>query len=485
MGTFAAVLLCFICCPVDCFIVHIGNYSTHTIDPDFFSLTADSSAFQTAASNATLKKLAAVEPFLIGLSPLTLRVGGTYTDLEVFPTGPATGTSPTGPTQLDFDMVSWAKVNRMIAAMPGSKVVVSVSGLQRHWNQSGAPWDSSNAESFIRANLKLGYNISGYELGNEPGCWNMHGGAVSPEQHALDFAVLRSVIKKVYSRQQTAPSVIGPDTTNCGGNVFNATIAESPDIDVATVHIYSVVPTANVEGFLHAAQTNAMCTSASAALTELNKSTLKGVPLWNGEGGASYLYQAAGGYLHQFGGALALLNNLGCLSAVGVSKLLKHDLFENLFTRPAAGTGTPSPVFWAGWLFKRLVAFPSAGPPGRAAVMPVELENASLGVHVYAFKTHDAVTPNVLMALNLGNLTESFESSLMSCLQLSSFALAPSGQATAQGHEVLNAPRMTLNGHDIEMQGYSFPDLAAWANPLHCNASVSLLPFSATFLVLG
>ena len=117
---------------------------------------------------------------------------------------------------------------------------------------------------------KLGYNTSGYELGNEPGCWGMHGGTVSPKQHALDFAVLRSVIKKVYSRQQKAPSVIGPDTTNCGGDVFNATIAESPDIDVATVHLYSVVPTANIEGFLHAAQSNAMCTSARAALTRSN-----------------------------------------------------------------------------------------------------------------------------------------------------------------------------------------------------------------------
>lgn len=98
---------------------------------------------------------------------------------------------------------------------------------------------------------------------------------MSPEQHALDFAVLRSFIKKVYSRQQTAPSVIGPDTTNCGENVFNATIAESPGIDVAIVHIYSVVPTANVEGFLHTAQTNAMCTNASAASIELNKSALR------------------------------------------------------------------------------------------------------------------------------------------------------------------------------------------------------------------
>lgn len=53
--------------------------------------------------------------------------------------------------------------------MPDSKVVVSVPGLQRHWNQFGAPWDSSNAESFISANLKVGYNISGYELGNESG----------------------------------------------------------------------------------------------------------------------------------------------------------------------------------------------------------------------------------------------------------------------------------------------------------------------------
>ena len=317
----------------------------------------------------------------------------------------------------------------------------------------------------------------------------MHGRVVAPEQHARDFAVLRGIIKKVYQHSaQKAPLVIGPDTTNCGGNVFNATIVQNPDIDVATVHLYSVAPTVSVQAFLDEAQTNAMCTSASTALTELSKSQLNGIPLWNGEGGASYLYQAAGGYLHQFGGALALLNNLGCLSTIGVGKLLKHDLFENLFTRPTTGPGIHTPVFWAGWLFKRLVAFSfptSAGAPRQAGVMLVEIENAGLGVHVYAFKANGAATTNVLMAINLGNLTSHFVSPLASHQQLSSFVLAPSRQATMEGDSVLNAPKMTVNGHNMEMQGQLFPDLVAWAKPLACDATVASPPLSAAFLVLG
>ena len=61
--------------------------------------------------------------------------------------------------------------------------------------------------------------------------------------------------------------------------------------------------------------------------------------LWNGEGGGSYLTTGGGGYLHQFGGALSLLNNLGCLPAVGVEKLLKHGVLY----RPAGSAILPPP----------------------------------------------------------------------------------------------------------------------------------------------
>ena len=88
----------------------------------------------------------------------------------------------------------------------------------------------------------------------------------------------------------------------------------------------------------------------------LKNSTLNHTRLWNEEGGGSYLTTGGGGYLHQFGGALNLINNLGCLPVVGVQRLLKHDLFENMFTMFKDKTSIqPYAAYWSALLFHQLV----------------------------------------------------------------------------------------------------------------------------------
>ena len=200
--------------------VSLAAAPTHNISASFFSLTADSCRFSTASGNrtATLLRSVRLRNMLLGLSPLVVRVGGTFTDFEVFP-GPHPGSdNPKNVTQLRFSTAAWDALHALASKLPGSRVVVSVSGLLRHWKKADLAWDSTNAEAFIRTNYNKGYQIYGYELGNEPGCWGSHGGSVSPAVHARDFALLRNVIDRTFRNATTLekPLVIGADTTGCG-----------------------------------------------------------------------------------------------------------------------------------------------------------------------------------------------------------------------------------------------------------------------------
>jgi hypothetical protein len=274
-----------------------------TVDADFFSLTADSSRFTESGGNRTVAQL--INPvfrtMISGLAPLVIRVGGTFTDYEVFPDGPAPGSdNPGNVTQLNVSLAAWSAMCGLVSSLSGSRLVVSVSGLQRKWHESSVPWDSTNAEAFIVGNKRRGCNVYAYELGNEPGCWAQHGGAVPPATHALDFDALQKVLARHFPDPLARPLVIGPDTTGCMGYPeLQEILAASPRINITSVHVYSVSPTATVDDFLESAVGNALCMHSAKQAAHLAASPLAGAPLWNGEGGESYLTTGGGGFLHQ------------------------------------------------------------------------------------------------------------------------------------------------------------------------------------------
>ena len=232
------------------------------------------------------------------------------------------------------------------------------------------------------------------------------------------------------------------------------------------------------------------------------------------------------GYLHQFGGALSLLNNLGCLPSVGVAKLLKHgkapslartlvcyssrrilhlaraparyryllkfmfaDLFENMFmSAPTGGPAlhTPFPPFWSAFLFRQLIGT-------TAEVLSTSVTGGGTGkrVHAYAFNlTHTADfghSTMVLLALNLDPTAPARintpESILRSCSNVTSYRVAAMGAAANGSDPVLNAPGVGLNGVELTMTATdelpTLPGVAA-----KCGETVVLAPLSATFLTI-
>ena len=96
----------------------------------------------------------------------------------------------------------------------------------------------------------------------------------------------------------------------------------------------------------------------------------------------------------------------GCLPAVGVEKLLKHDLFENMFAMFHNKTmiNRPYAPFWSAYVFHQLV--------GTADVMKTTVEGAAAATfHAYTF-THVRAAPMNGAALLLVNLDRTLQASV-------------------------------------------------------------------------
>ena len=365
---------------------------------------------------------------LAPMSPMTVRCGGTWEDGIFWEGGPKTGRNPrTKPAMAAHTLTAsaWDPFAQTMSSMAGVDLVVGLGALWRDWegcDDVGAdgvcpgaiPWDSANARAFIQHNREAGHTIWGYELGNEPGVWNWTWGVpiVTPQQHAADYAALQAVLAKEYSSGSTTrPKVVGPDTTwgpvgdekpdgtgrnpvpGKGGpcyDYWNATLQRAPALDVAAFHYYAVQPgvVRSWRDFASIARNGSMCTAVAAHAKDLASSPLAGkVPLWLGEGGATYggfpnAHVMGKNWLRLFGGGLSYLEDLGCAASNGARVFARQQLSNFLSGNRTAGSShaawdyTPQPAWWVAVLWKRLVGTTAFG---------TTVGDPASAVHAYAF----------------------------------------------------------------------------------------------------
>jgi hypothetical protein len=221
-------------------------------------------------------------------------------------------------------------------------------------------------------------------------------------------------------------------------------------------------------------QRSMMCQNYATQLSWLKNSTLSNTPLWNGEGSLGTVP-----YTYQFLGALSLLDELGCLPGQGVAKMMKHDLFGNMFCSsdsnaskvsagghggpgPYAGRTTcygkkdlmdvPTPPFWSALLYRQLI--------GEADVLSTTVVSdgtAATTVHVYTFARAQGGTVLVIV-----NLDETLQASVSlpdtikrSCTSLDRYHLTAIGAAPPGEDPVLGAPGVALNGVELELTATS------------------------------
>lgn len=349
------------------------------VPADFFGLTLDAWGMAGGYMQKQELNSSRLRNWLRTLNPVTLRVGGTATDRQVWPLGPSiAGNIATSSRNVseNISVNTWAAVGSL-AKDSGLDLVVSVSGLLREWEQRGQPWSPTNAKAFLQWNIDNEIQLAGVELGNEPGIWGQFKGPpVTAQQHAADWAKLQQLLVELYPQPSTRPLAIGPDNCcNMGGeNTLRAVLPFKPLWNVTTIHLYGKGPdrskgTPDDADLLGALRRNDICERVKEQASWVANSTQAGNPFWIGEGGGSFYEWPGGGYLHQFGGALSILNTMGCSATAGLQKFLKHDIFENMLERAPDGRSwlTPRPAFFMAKLWHDIV--------GSATAMSTSVKN--------------------------------------------------------------------------------------------------------------
>ena len=368
-----------------------------------------------------------LETMIQALTPLTVRAGGTWEDGIFWDDGPKVGRETkfkwkSGMQSHNLTKKAWDPFMKFWTKFGASsaRIVVGLNGLNRHWGNCDAgpdaechdaiPWDSRNSEAFIKHNHEQQYNIYGYELGNEPGVWNWTWGTpiIPPRQHAADYAVLRNVLAQEHLSSSNigdaTPLVVGPDTTwgavgdelpgggrnpiaGAGGpnaDYWNGTLQSAPLIDAAAFHYYALLPglVRTWRDFVTIMRNRSMCTAVAAHARDLASSPLAGkVPLWLGEGGASYggINSKEGDWLTVFGGALSYLEDLGCAASNGAKIFARQQLSNYIQgnVQKTKGTYRAFPAWWIAVLWKKLVG---------TTALEVTLSGGDASpLHVFAF----------------------------------------------------------------------------------------------------
>ncbi|RDX67579.1 Heparanase-like protein 3, partial [Mucuna pruriens] len=290
--------------------VVIDDKSVGTIDDDFVCATLDwwppekcdygtcswglASLLNLDLNNTIL--LNAVKAF----SPLKLRLGGSLQDKVTY--GTEDNPQPCsafvkidsemfGFTQGCLPMHRWDELNYFFEKA-GAKIIFGLNALAGKSIQGGSaigPWNSTNAESFIRYTVGKGYNIYGWELGNELSGSGI-GTNITADQYASDVAALRDIVYNAYGVIGPKPLIIAP-----GGffdaNWFNEFISKSGrSIDVVTHHIYNLGPGVNenlVEKILDPSYLDGEV-NIFKGLKDILASTGTSATAWVGESGGAY-----------------------------------------------------------------------------------------------------------------------------------------------------------------------------------------------------
>ncbi|CAA0813461.1 Heparanase-like protein 3 [Striga hermonthica] len=183
-------------------------------------------------------------------SPLRMRLGGTLQNRLIYQTRaiPCVPFSRNTTQLFDYTtgcmpLTRWDELNSFLAragAIPIFGLNPLTGKIIERDNNATGPWDPTNAASLIRYTAEKGYNIHGWELGNELGGRPILGVAIGVNPYVHDTSVLRDVIQEIYKGSRDKPLVIAP-----GGifepSWFSSYIPKMNGIlDVITHHTYTV-----------------------------------------------------------------------------------------------------------------------------------------------------------------------------------------------------------------------------------------------------
>ncbi|KAF4373109.1 hypothetical protein F8388_019291 [Cannabis sativa] len=295
-----------------------GSSAIGRIDDDFVCVTLDwwpphKCDYGTCSwGNASLLNLDLTNPILQNavqaLSPLKIRLGGTLQDKVIYQNESEKTKAAQSCTHFDFvkngselfsfshgclSMSRWDQLN-LFFQKTGAVIIFGLNALSgkiidSHGLATGA-WDSTNAESLIRYTVNKGYQIHGWELGNEVS-GNGIGARITAEQYASDINHLQNIVKKIYNGSKVIkPLVLAP------GGFFDPIWFKkfidkaSKSLQVVTHHVYNLGPGSDehlIDKILHPSFLNGESNTLSSLQNILKHSGTSAVA-WVGEAGGAY-----------------------------------------------------------------------------------------------------------------------------------------------------------------------------------------------------
>ncbi|XP_062228225.1 heparanase-like protein 3 [Phragmites australis] len=301
-------------------------------------------------------------------SPLKLRLGGSLQDKVVYGTDdlgrPCTpfvkNTSEMhGFTQGCLPLRRWDELNAFFQKS-GAKIVFGLNALNGRVplpdGSLGGPWDYTNAASLIRYTANKGYQIHGWELGNELSGSGV-GARIGADQYAADVIALKSVVDNIYRSSPSKPLVLAP-----GGFFdaawFNELIAKTKPnlLNVITHHIYNLGPGVDshlIQKILNPSYLDGM-ESTFSNLQGILKSSGTSTVAWVGEAGGAY---NSGHHLvtDSFVFSFWFLDQLGMSAKYDTKSYCRQSLIGGNYGLLNTTTFQPNPDYYSALLWHRLM----------------------------------------------------------------------------------------------------------------------------------
>ncbi|GMI83863.1 glucuronidase 3 [Hibiscus trionum] len=320
---------------------------------------------------ASLLNLDLANPILLNaikaFSPLKIRMGGTLQDNVFYET--KDGKIPCAPFVTNsselfgfskgcLPMSRWDQLN-IFFKKAGAEVVFGLNALNgRTIGLDGSAigaWNSSNAESLIRYTVNKGYNIHGWELGNEL-CGSGIGAKIAAEQYAADVSSLQSIVDNIYRGFEVKPLVIAP-----GGfidtNWFTQFVQKTPkSLQVVTQHIYNLGP-GNDNQLMNKILDPTYQDDGGQPFRDLQailKNSSTSAVAWVGEAGGAY-NSGQNRVSNSFVNSFWYLDQLGMAASYDTKTYCRQTLIGGNYGLLDTATFVPHPDYYSALLWHRLM----------------------------------------------------------------------------------------------------------------------------------
>ncbi|XP_047339134.1 heparanase-like protein 3 [Impatiens glandulifera] len=339
-------------------------------------------------------------------SPLKIRLGGTLQDNVIYQTEDhhqpcnqfiKNTTEVFGYTQGCLPLNRWDELNAFFSKS-GAVIIFGLNALNGRNVQRDKPslgaWDYTNAKSLIEYTVKKGYQIHGWELGNELSGDGV-GTRVYADQYAVDTISLRNVVQEAYKYEIFKPLVIAP-----GGFFKSDWVKEFIDktpgsLDVLTHHIYNLGPGVDehlIDKILDPSVLDGEASTFSQ-IQILLKNSPNSATSWVGESGGAY---NSGHNLvtNAFVFSFWYLDQLGMAATYDTKTYCRQSLIGGNYGLLNTTTFVPNPDYYSALLWHRLM--------GRNVLSTSFSGTKKIRAYAHCSKLSQGV---VLLLINLDNST--------------------------------------------------------------------------------